>query len=248
MLENFTDVNEFMKNLEQRYQKDLIYTYIGNVCISVNPYRDTGIYTDDHAKMYNNVNLYELPPHVYGVADQAYRAMRDELTDQCVLISGESGAGKTEASKKILQFLALNSTNSGKAGNIRDRLMETNAILEAFGNAKTIRNDNSSRFGKYMEVQFDYKGEPLGGRILNYLCVLHTLCTRCARSASCVGVDGPLAAVSHCRTLQSPSCAYRWCVVPIATPRCSVRASSNAVFRVLGAAIVWLIGADESML
>lgn len=113
--------------------------------------------------------MYELPPHVYAVADLAYRQMRDELIDQCVLISGESGAGKTEASKKILHFLTINSTNTGKAGNIRDRLMGTNVILEAFGNAKTIRNDNSSRFGKYMEVQFDHKGEPLGGRILNYL-------------------------------------------------------------------------------
>lgn len=169
MLDDYKNEKAVMRNLEERYHKDLIYTYIGSVCISINPYWDTGIYTDDYAKVYSNVNLYELPPHVYAVADQAYRAMRDELTDQCVLISGESGAGKTEASKKILQFLALNSTNTGKAGNIRDRLMETNAILEAFGNAKTIRNDNSSRFGKYMEVQFDHKGEPLGGRIRNYL-------------------------------------------------------------------------------
>eukprot|EP00040_Diaphanoeca_grandis_P032998 m.201050 g.201050 ORF g.201050 m.201050 type:complete len:1279 (+) comp32788_c0_seq6:229-4065(+) len=169
MLENFEDESAVMKNLDVRYNADLIYTYIGNVCISLNPYRDTGIYTDDYCKLYANVNLYELPPHVFAIADHAYRAMRDELLDQCVLISGESGAGKTEASKKILQFLALNSTNTGKAGNIRDRLMETNAILEAFGNGKTIRNDNSSRFGKYMEVQFDHKGEPLGGRILNYL-------------------------------------------------------------------------------
>jgi len=169
MLEKYEDESAVLNNLQIRYNKDLIYTYIGNVCISVNPYRDTGIYTDDYAKLYSNVNLYELPPHVYAIADNAYRSMRDELTDQCVLISGESGAGKTEASKKILQFLALNSTNTGKAGNIRDRLMETNSILEAFGNGKTIRNDNSSRFGKYMEVQFDHKGEPLGGRILNYL-------------------------------------------------------------------------------
>ncbi len=83
--------------------------------------------------------------------------MRDELLDQCILISGESGSGKTEASKRILAFLAANSTNTGKAGDIRDRLLQSNPILEAFGNAKTIRNDNSSRFGKYMEVQFDFK-------------------------------------------------------------------------------------------
>ena len=81
--------------------------------------------------MYSNVNLYELPPHVYGVADQAYRAMRDELLDQCILITGESGAGKTEAAKKILQFLALNSTDAEKAGEVSQRLLETNPILEA---------------------------------------------------------------------------------------------------------------------
>ncbi len=93
----------------------------------------------------------------FAISDQAYRSMRDELLDQCILISGESGAGKTEASKRILAFLAANSTNTGKAGDVRDRLLQCNPILEAFGNAKTIRNDNSSRFGKYMEVQFDFK-------------------------------------------------------------------------------------------
>ncbi len=105
----------------------------------------------------------------FAISDQAYRTMRDELGDQCILISGESGAGKTgaprpglcadreESSKKILQFLAQHSNNVNVAGSIRDRLLQCNPILEAFGNAKTIRNDNSSRFGKYMEVQFDFK-------------------------------------------------------------------------------------------
>ena len=154
------------------------------MCVSVNPYCELSIYSSDHIRMYYNVNLYELPPHVFvpcaitlpsadprrfAIADQAYRSMRDELLDQCILISGESGAGKTEASKKILLFLAANSINTGKAGNVRDRLLQSNPILEAFGNAKTIRNDNSSRFGKYMEVQFDFKGEPLGGNLINYL-------------------------------------------------------------------------------
>eukprot|EP00054_Salpingoeca_dolichothecata_P020144 m.126631 g.126631 ORF g.126631 m.126631 type:complete len:1134 (+) comp23507_c0_seq9:802-4203(+) len=169
LMENFKSQDAFLDNLRNRFRANLIYTYIGNVCVSVNPYRDLGIYTNEHVTMYHNVNLYELPPHVFAIADSAYRSMRDELFDQCVLISGESGAGKTEASKKILQFLAANSTNTGKAGAVRDRLLQCNPILEAFGNARTIRNDNSSRFGKYMEVQFDFKGEPLGGRIINYL-------------------------------------------------------------------------------
>lgn len=169
LLENYQSEDAFLENLRQRFQADLIYTYIGNVCVSMNPYHNLGIYSDKHIQIYQNVNLYELPPHVFAIADQAYRSMREELLDQCILISGESGAGKTEASKKILQFLALTSTNTGKAGDIRDRLLQSNPILEAFGNAKTIRNDNSSRFGKYMEVQFDFKGEPLGGKIINYL-------------------------------------------------------------------------------
>ncbi|EDQ89910.1 uncharacterized protein MONBRDRAFT_16848 [Monosiga brevicollis MX1] len=169
LLENFRNEDAFMNNLKQRFQKDIIYTYIGNVCVSVNPYHQLDIYSKDHIEMYQNVNLYELPPHIFAVADQAYRSMRDELLDQVILISGESGAGKTEASKKILQFLALSSTNTGKAGNIRDRLLQSNPILESFGNAKTIRNDNSSRFGKYMACNFDFKGEPLSGKIVNYL-------------------------------------------------------------------------------
>ncbi|EGD72824.1 MYO1C protein [Salpingoeca rosetta] len=169
LLEDFQSEDAFIENLRVRFQKDLIYTYISNVVVSVNPYHQLPIYTPDYISIYQNVNLYELPPHVFALADQAYRSMRDELLDQCILISGESGAGKTEASKKILQFLAQTSVNTGKAGNIRDRLLQSNPILEAFGNATTIRNDNSSRFGKYMEVQFDFKGEPLGGKILNYL-------------------------------------------------------------------------------
>lgn len=118
--------------------------------------------------------------------------MKEESTDQCILISGESvrvrsfgtgvsctllmpgwvsiqGAGKTEAAKQILQFLAACATDTGRSKQIRDRLLQSNPILEAFGNAKTSRNDNSSRFGKYMEIEFDFKGEPVGGRILNYL-------------------------------------------------------------------------------
>jgi myosin I len=117
-------------------------------------------------------------PCRYAISDQAYRSMRDELLDQCILISGESGAGKTEASKRILSFLAAVSTNTGKAGNVRDRLLQSNPILEAFGNATTIRNDNSSRFGKYMEVQFDFKVRParLRHRVTLLLLVLCLCC------------------------------------------------------------------------
>ncbi len=169
MLEDYTNESAFLSNLETRFENENIYTYIRGVLVSVNPYEDLGIYTASLVDEYHGRNLFELPPHVYAVANQAYYAMREETTDQCILISGESGAGKTEASKQILQFLAANSTDTGKVAHVRDRLLQSNPVLEAFGNAKTARNDNSSRFGKYMEIQFDFKGEPLGGRIINYL-------------------------------------------------------------------------------
>ncbi|GCC19318.1 hypothetical protein chiPu_0021039, partial [Chiloscyllium punctatum] len=106
---------------------------------------------------------------VYAVSDNSYRSMRSEQKDQCILISGESGAGKTEASKKILQYYAVTCPASVRVEEVRDRLLQSNPVLEAFGNAKTLRNDNSSRFGKYMDIQFDFRGAPVGGHILNYL-------------------------------------------------------------------------------
>jgi len=169
MIVDYTNEEKFLENIRVRYENDLIYTYIRGVCISLNPYQDLGIYTPELIKEYYNSDIFELPPHIYAVANQAYYAMKEENSDQCILISGESGAGKTEAAKQILQFLASTATDTGRSKEIRDRLVFSNPILEAFGNAKTLRNDNSSRFGKYMEVQFDFKGEPIGGKIINYL-------------------------------------------------------------------------------
>lgn len=169
LLEDFTNPDAFVENLQKRFQEDLIYTYIGPVLVSVNPYHELDIYNQEVIASYKNVNFYELPPHVYAVADAAYRSMKGENRDQCILISGESGAGKTEASKKILHYIAASSTHSKDVERVKDRLLESNPLLEAFGNAKTTRNDNSSRFGKYMDIQFDYKGAPVGGHILNYL-------------------------------------------------------------------------------
>lgn len=169
LLEDFKSEDAFLENLRKRYNKGLIYTYIGTVVVSVNPYKTLPIYNQDVIEKYRGENLYELPPHVYAISDAAYRSMKEERVDQCVLISGESGAGKTEASKKILEYLAAISTYSDDVERIKDRLLESNPVLEAFGNAKTNRNDNSSRFGKYMDVQFDFKGSPVGGHIINYL-------------------------------------------------------------------------------
>lgn len=169
MIDNYTDQTAFIDNLRLRFENQNIYTYIRNVCISINPYQDLGIYTGLLIDEYYGMQMYELPPHLYAIANQAYYAMKEETIDQCILISGESGAGKTEAAKQLLQFLAACATDTGRSKEIRDRLLQTNPILEAFGNAKTLRNDNSSRFGKYMEVVFDFKGEPTAGRIINYL-------------------------------------------------------------------------------
>ena len=169
LLEDYKSVTAFVNNLRKRFHENLIYTYIGPVLISVNPYKPLNIYNDKVVETYRNVNFYELPPHIYAIGDVAYRTMLSESKDECVLISGESGAGKTEAAKKILQYIAATSLHSGDVDRVKDRLLQSNPILEAFGNAKTNRNDNSSRFGKYMDIQFDFKGAPVGGVILNYL-------------------------------------------------------------------------------
>ncbi|XP_036820616.1 unconventional myosin-Ic isoform X2 [Oncorhynchus mykiss] len=169
LLENHTSEAAFIENLRKRFKENLIYTYIGSVLVSVNPYKDLEIYTKNHMERYRGINFYEVSPHIYAVSDNSYRSMRTERRDQCILISGESGAGKTEASKKILQYYAVTCPASDQVETVKDRLLQSNPVLEAFGNAKTLRNDNSSRFGKYMDIQFDFKGAPVGGHILNYL-------------------------------------------------------------------------------
>ncbi|XP_075067015.1 unconventional myosin-Ih [Mixophyes fleayi] len=169
LLDSHTSEAAFLDNVHKRFQEDLIYTYIGTLLVSVNPYKDLELYTQKQIEMYQGVNFIELPPHIYAIADNAYRVMCSERNNHFILISGESGSGKTETSKKILQYLAMACPTTEKLQSIRDRLLLSNPVLEAFGNAKTLRNDNSSRFGKYMDVQFDYKGAPAGGHILSYL-------------------------------------------------------------------------------
>ncbi|XP_053219280.1 unconventional myosin-Ih isoform X6 [Podarcis raffonei] len=169
LLDSHTSENAFLDNLRKRYQENLIYTYIGTLLVSVNPYKELGIYTVKQMEQYKGVNFFELPPHIYAIADNAYRVMCTEYNNHFILISGESGAGKTEASKKILQYFAMTCPTTEQLQVVRDRLLLSNPVLEAFGNAKTLRNDNSSRFGKYMDIQFDFKGAPVGGHILSYL-------------------------------------------------------------------------------
>ncbi|CAG8534476.1 4267_t:CDS:10 [Ambispora gerdemannii] len=159
------------ENLKKRFENGEIYTYIGHVLISVNPFKDLGIYTDEVLHSYTGKNRLEMPPHVYAVAESAYYNMNGYKENQCIIISGESGAGKTEAAKRIMQYIATVSGGSGTSSiqEIKDMVLATNPLLESFGCAKTLRNNNSSRHGKYLEIKFSHQAEPVGAMITNYL-------------------------------------------------------------------------------
>ncbi|GBG34030.1 Unconventional myosin-Ia [Hondaea fermentalgiana] len=160
---------EIVEALAARHRADEIYTYIGEVLLVVNPYRlISGLYGSSKIRSYVSKKLYERPPHVYGIAEMAYRSMMLNTSNECVIITGESGAGKTEASKTVMEYVAAMASKSKQVQHIKDELLQTNPLLEAFGNAKTRRNDNSSRFGKYFAINFLY-GDPSGGSISTYL-------------------------------------------------------------------------------
>ncbi|KAM6134371.1 unconventional myosin-Ig [Pterocles gutturalis] len=164
-------MEQFLENLRLRFSQGHIYTYIGEVVVAVNPYRALALYGPPAVERYRGRELYERPPHIFALADAAYKAMKRCAKDTCIVISGESGAGKTEASKYIMQYIAAitNPTQRAEVERVKDVLLKSNCVLEAFGNAKTTRNDNSSRFGKYMDINFDFKGDPTGGHVHNYL-------------------------------------------------------------------------------
>ncbi|KAK0198806.1 P-loop containing nucleoside triphosphate hydrolase protein [Armillaria mellea] len=158
------------ENLQKRWTNAEIYTYIGAVLISVNPFRDLGIYSEDTLQKYKGKNRLEVPPHVFGIAESAYYNMNAYHENQCVIISGESGAGKTEAAKRIMQYIAaVSGGQDSSIQEIKDMVLATNPLLESFGCAKTLRNNNSSRHGKYLEIMFNAHGEPIGAQITNYL-------------------------------------------------------------------------------
>ncbi|KAM9008237.1 unconventional myosin-VIIb isoform 2-T4 [Ara ararauna] len=160
-------------NLLIRHQEHKIYTYTGSILVAVNPYQLLPLYTVDQIRLYCNKRIGELPPHVFAIADNCYFNMKRNKRDQCCVISGESGAGKTESTKLILQFLAA---ISGQHSWIEQQVLEANPILEAFGNAKTIRNDNSSRFGKYIDIHFNQNGVIEGARIEQFLLEKSRVC------------------------------------------------------------------------
>uniref|UniRef100_A0A8B9LAH1 Myosin, heavy chain 11b, smooth muscle n=1 Tax=Astyanax mexicanus TaxID=7994 RepID=A0A8B9LAH1_ASTMX len=170
-----------LHNLRERYFSGLIYTYSGLFCVVVNPYKMLPIYSEKIIEMYKGKKRHEVPPHIYSVTDNAYRNMM-QGNDNFLLRVGESGAGKTENTKKVIQYLAVvASSHKGKkdTGSLEKQLLQANPILEAFGNAKTIKNDNSSRFGKFIKINFDLAGYIVGANIETYLLEK----SRCIRQA-----------------------------------------------------------------
>uniref|UniRef100_H2YSJ5 Unconventional myosin-VI n=1 Tax=Ciona savignyi TaxID=51511 RepID=H2YSJ5_CIOSA len=156
-----------LHNLRIRYSKDKIYTYVANILIAVNPYHDVpALYNQQQVAKYKGKSLGLLPPHCYAIADKTYRDMKVLGLSQSIIVSGESGAGKTENTKFVLRYLA---DNYGSGDDIDKRIVQANPLLEAFGNAKTMRNNNSSRFGKFVEIHFMKVGRVVGGFVSHYL-------------------------------------------------------------------------------
>merc|ERR1719208_571301 len=171
---NLTFLNDasVFYNLKVRYQAKLIYTYSGLFCIVVNPYRRFPIYTQTVVKMYLGKRRNGVPPHLWAITETAYRNMLTNGKDQSMLITGESGAGKTENTKKVISYLASVASSgkkSAKKVSLEDQIVATNPILESYGNAKTSRNDNSSRFGKFIRIHFNSAGKLAGCDIESYL-------------------------------------------------------------------------------
>ncbi|XP_077527337.1 myosin heavy chain isoform X30 [Haemaphysalis longicornis] len=167
-----------LHNLKERYYCHLIYTYSGLFCVAINPYKRFPIYTKRVVDIYKGRRRTEVPPHVFAVSDGAYMDMLANRENQSMLITGESGAGKTENTKKVIAYFAHVGATSkkeeapkkeSKKGNLEDQVVQTNPVLESFGNAKTVRNDNSSRFGKFIRIHFGPMGKLAGADIETYL-------------------------------------------------------------------------------
>ncbi|XP_070153038.1 myosin heavy chain, muscle isoform X17 [Polyergus mexicanus] len=178
-MSNLTYLNDasVLHNLKQRYYAQLIYTYSGLFCVAINPYKRFPVYTHRCAKLYRGKRRNEVPPHIFAISDGAYVNMLTNSENQSMLITGESGAGKTENTKKVIAYFATvgastkkdKEESDKKKGSLEDQVVQTNPVLEAFGNAKTVRNDNSSRFGKFIRIHFGPSGKLAGADIETYL-------------------------------------------------------------------------------
>ncbi|CAJ0577053.1 unnamed protein product, partial [Mesorhabditis spiculigera] len=176
---NLTFLNDasVLNNLRQRYYAMMIYTYSGLFCVVINPYKRLPIYSESVCKMYIGKRRNEMPPHLFAVSDEAYRNMTNDRENQSMLITGESGAGKTENTKKVISYFAYVGASQSSApknkdkknASLEDQIVQTNPVLEAFGNAKTVRNNNSSRFGKFIRIHFNTAGKLAGADIEHYL-------------------------------------------------------------------------------
>uniref|UniRef100_A0A8C5HNS6 non-specific serine/threonine protein kinase n=1 Tax=Gouania willdenowi TaxID=441366 RepID=A0A8C5HNS6_GOUWI len=161
------DEDSVTEQLQNRYMTDQIYTYVGDILIAVNPFHKMDIYTPQYNQLYLGAKRTANPPHIFAVADVAYQSLVSYNADQCIVISGESGAGKTESAHLLVQQLTV----LGKANNrsLQEKILLVNSLVEAFGNACTAINDNSSRFGKYLEMKYTCGGTVVGAQISEYL-------------------------------------------------------------------------------
>ncbi|CAK7346446.1 unnamed protein product [Dovyalis caffra] len=167
-----------LHNLATRYEINEIYTYSGDILVAVNPFQGLShLYDVNMMERYKGTSIGELSPHVFEIADAAYREMINEGRSNSILVSGESGAGKTETTKMLMRYLAYLGGHSGAEGRtVEQQVLESNPVLEAFGNAKTVKNNNSSRFGKFVEIQFDKHGRISGAAIRTYLLERSRVC------------------------------------------------------------------------
>ncbi|XP_061172961.1 unconventional myosin-IXa-like [Saccostrea echinata] len=168
---NLPDLNEMtlLENIKNRFEHAHIYTYVGSILIAVNPFKFFPIYNPKYVKMYQNRRLGELPPHIFAIADAAFYTMLRKKKNQCIVISGESGSGKTESTNLLLHHLTALSQKGSHGSGVEQTILGAGPVLEAFGNAKTVHNNNSSRFGKFIQVNYKENGMVHGAIVEKYL-------------------------------------------------------------------------------
>ncbi|CAH0687838.1 unnamed protein product [Spodoptera exigua] len=173
------ELNEqtLLDNLRARFSAGYIYTYVGSILIALNPFKFYPIYNPKYVKLYQNKRI-GLPPHIFAVADAAYHCMLRERTNQCIVISGESGSGKTESTNFLLHHLTALSQKGSHGSGVEQTILSAGPVLEAFGNAKTAHNNNSSRFGKFIQVNYKENGMVHGAVVQKYLLEKSRICSQ----------------------------------------------------------------------